>query len=188
MTAIYARSTSEWAEKTRAELFDAGIPCALVGAEYGNTHLIRRLPFVIPAPDCGDMNDRLLKDLPADGILTWSSEVPAIVAVREAYRRRIGTEPETLHRCGVRISGENIRFRGELIRLTANEKRILFLFLTCPGLYFTAEETAVLCLRDAHGNAAAVHICNLNAKTIKAANAPLIECRRYKGYRIPAET
>ena len=187
MTAIFARTKSEWAEQLREQLLDAGIPCALVGPEYGNTHLIRHLPFVIPAPDCGDMHDRLLETLPASGILTWSEDVPPIVAVREAYRRQFGAEPESMHRCGVRISGETIRFRGEPIRLTANEKRILLLFLTCAGTYFTAEETAALCLRNAPGSAAAVHICNLNAKAKKAACALVIQCRRYKGYRIPAD-
>ncbi len=185
MTAIYARTKSEWAERVREELLEAGIPCALVGPEYGNTHLIRHLPFIIPAPDCGEMNDRLLKTLPAAKILTWSADVPPIVAIREAYQRYFGTEPEFLHRSGIRISGGEIRFRGEPLRLTANEKRILLLLVSCAGTYFTADETAALCLRNAKGSAAAVHICHLNAKAKKAAYASMIECRRYKGYCIP---
>ena len=185
MTAVYARTRSEWAESLRRELFDAGIPCALVGPEYGNTTLALRLPFLILSPEDGEMHDTMRQTLPTENILAWSADVPPVPAIWQAYRRRFGEEE--LRRGGVRFMRDSVRFRGEPLHLSAHEKRIVFLLTTCADTWFTAEEIAALCLQNGSPSAASVHICHINAKTRQSVQFPMIESRRYKGYRIRSE-
>jgi len=161
-------------------------PCVLVGPEYGRTHLLARLPFVITEPGAA-VPDNLRAYIPAGKRITWSEDATAVAVLDKACREKFGTAPTQLHLAGVRFSEKTLRFRGIPLHLTPNEKRILLLLLVCRGTYFTAGEITALCLRTAYEDAAAVHICNLNAKAVQAAAHRLIECRRYKGYRIPTE-
>lgn len=185
MIALFSRSDSEWAECTREHLRDHGIPCALIGPEYGNASLAHRVPFVILSPDLPQTADSFRRQIPVRKLLTWSEDVPVLVAVREAYAREFGVHMDEIHEGGIRFVGEQVRFRGARLTLTRNERRILNLLIWCHGTWFSAEDIAALCLRSAAPGAAAVHICNINHKAQQKTNFKVIECRRFRGYRIP---
>ena len=185
MIAVYVRRRSEWAESLRCTLLDAGIPCALVGPEYGNTTLALRLPFLTLSPEDGEMHDTMRQTLPPESILSWPADVPPVQAVWQAYHRRFGEEE--LRRGGVRFMRDTVRFRGEPLHLSACEMRIVLLLTLCTDICFTAEEIASLCLQSGSASAAVVHICHINTKTQQSVQFPMIESRRYKGYRIRSE-
>ncbi|MBQ4043294.1 MAG: hypothetical protein IJD06_04785 [Clostridia bacterium] len=185
MIAIYARAHSEWGEALWSHLRAQMIPCALVGPERGNTALAYRLPFTVVEPECREEVKQMLPQLPVQNILTWAEDVSPESAVYAAYRERFGEDPGNTHYRGIRFFGAQLRFRGMPLHLTFNERRILNLMLWCRGQYFCAEEVALLCLKKPSPGAAAVHICNVNQKAQQLCLYKLIECRRFKGYRIP---
>lgn len=86
-----------------------------------------------------------------------------------------------------------VLFCGKPLYLTPNEHRILTMLRYAPTdretnekVYYSKEQLAAFCLekgRSAAG-AVAVHICNMNTKANKTVGADIVECRRYKGYRL----
>ena len=93
----------------------------------------------------------------------------------------------------VLIKNGDVLFCGKPLYLTPNEQRILTMLRYAPidpttkeKIYYTKEQLAAYCLeqgRSAAG-AVAVHICNMNNKANKTAGVDIIECKRYKGYRL----
>jgi len=182
--AIYAHSECTWAECLREDLRKAWIPCALIGPGYGFSPLAEKLPFLIIAPNT-EVSDTFIRSQSAHKILTWSEGVSVPSLVREACRQQLGIDVENLREAGIRYLGDRILYRGVRMHFTPNELLILNLLLVCRGRYFSAEEISALCLRCADANASAVHICSINRKATEVSPYKIIECRRYKGYRIP---
>ena len=84
-------------------------------------------------------------------------------------------------------------FYRQILRLTHTEQRILNMLKFAPivsedekPVYYTAEQLAAFCMTrgvQAVGSIP-VHIANINRKTICITGAPIIDNKRYCGYRI----
>ncbi len=74
---------------------------------------------------------------------------------------------------------------SKTIHFTKTEKLIITMLLLGKGWY-TPECIADYCKKESRNavKSICVHICNINKKTRAAVGRELIECRRYKGYRI----
>lgn len=185
MVALYALRASEKAVKWRKELLEVGIPAVLIGPEYGFASMAERVPFVWIDPDSAPFGNSFRKKIPIHKLISCAPDASAAAAVRTAYLRENGVSLDSLHAHSIRYVTDAVYFRGNMLFLTPDEKRILTLLLVCGGTYFTADEIAAACLNAGKSGAAAVHVCHMNAKAVRGCHVKMIECRRYAGYRIP---
>jgi len=184
MIAIYAGRANTEARECRKQLLYDGIPCALIGPEYGHADLAMRLPFLTVTEDARDIAESFICSISADKILRFPPDIPAPIAFRQAYLRRFGTDMDTAHIRDVRFIAGEVLYRGNPVHLTPVEMRILRLLLFCRGEYFHSDEIAALCTEQECAKTAAVHVCAINEKTRRISCQKIIETRRYKGYRI----
>lgn len=164
----------------------ADIPAILVGVEFGFADVIGRVPFVCIAESAAIFAQSLRRDVPPEKnveIPESAGDDEIVSAVQRQFFLRFGSDMETFHERGIRFDGRRVFFRASELHLTKNEYMIVRLLFHGAGAYFSAEEIAAACLADGVGGVA-VHICNINAKAKRAHGVPLIETKRYKGYRI----
>ncbi len=164
----------------------ADIPAILVGVEYGFADVIARMPFVAIAQSASVFAHSLLRHIPPAKIVDIPesfTDEEIVSAVQRRFFLRFGCDMETVHERGIRFDGRRVFFRAVEMHLTKNEYMIVRFLFQGSGGYFTADEIAAACLADGTGGVA-VHICNINGKAKRAHGVPLIETKRYKGYRM----
>jgi hypothetical protein len=172
--------------RIRDALREAEIPAIPVGVEFGFEDIIGRMPFVCIAESAAIFAQSLRRDVPPEKIMDIPesfSDDEIVSTVQRQFFLRFGSDMETVHERGIRFDGRRVFFRAAELRLTKNEYMIVRLLFHGGGAYFSAEEIAAACLPDGVGGVA-VHICNINVKAKRAHGVPLIETKRYKGYRI----
>lgn len=186
MIALCGRRDDLYLQRVRDALRTADIPAICVGIEFGFADMIERLPLVCFAESASSFADSLMRRVPPDKIVAIPNELSdeeIVLAVKRQLFLRFRQDVETVHERGIRFDGRRVFFRAAELHLTKNEYMIVRLLFHGCGAYFTADEIAAACLADAVGGVS-VHICNINAKAKQAHGVPLIETKRYKGYRI----
>ncbi len=186
MIAIYARRDDDEARAIRAALRREKLPAILVGPESGFCDVCGRLPFVLFTESGRRVGVGFARRLMPRQLLTCPPDVSLPALVRTQLLTRYSIDMEHLVCGSVRLRGEEILFRGYPLKLTGNEMRIVRQLAVCRDTYFSGEELAGLCLDGGGADAAAVHVCHLNQKSDALCGAPMIECRRFRGYRIPS--
>lgn len=183
MLVIYTMRTDVRAVQVRARLLDAGIPCALVGPEYGNAALVHKVPFVYFGRECKPIADGFEKTVPAYRILpSYDSLTPELLT--EYARTLYGMDYYNLSRGGIQFVNDVLHFFGNRILLTDRERCIVKLLSACPEIYFTAEEIAALCLDAGGDNAVKVHISHINSKNVSSVHDKIIYSKRFYGYYV----
>lgn len=189
MVAVYCLPEDEVAQSLRESLLAAGIPCALVGPTHGPASILYKLPLVVFTPSAEIHGESLRRKLLKNRILS-AEEIGdpayAALAIEHTYLHCFGTDFANAWEDGIRFSEGRVYFRGHFLPLTSAEHRIMRLLFHSRGTYFLTEEIAAACLTDPAAGAA-VHICNINNKSRRIALYPVIESRRFSGYRIPKE-
>lgn len=187
MVVIYTQEKDPAMEELRAKLRAKKIPCSIIGAEYGNTSLSEKVPFLICAPGCNRETDAFLQNVPSSKILQGTDDVSLYAEIQAKLYETHKANFEKGFLCGIYFINGRVRYRLEPLSPSPNERLILNLLLFCRGTYFQANELAAFCLEDPSVQSIPVHVCNLNKKCIETAMFPLIKKRRYSGYRIPAD-
>ncbi len=187
MVAVYCLRGDAFAQSLRDSFLAVGIPCVLVGPTHGPASVLQKVAFVLFAPSAIEYSEGVRRKLPEERITLLSGEENAESAVKEverAYLRRFGVNYSCAREDGIRFDAGRVYYRGHYLPLTASEYRIVRFLVHCRKKYCFSEEIAAACLADPEGGVT-VHICNINSKSRKITLYPLIECRRYSGYRIP---
>lgn len=181
MVAICAGENDREAERFSEELYNALIPCALVGPSYGFTDSVYRVPFVLFSEKSTVWSENLRRKIhPAHSLSCSDDKHIAALVYQKMYEvYRINMLNYAVN--GIYLMRSLIRFRSCVLHLTKNEQRILRLLAFCAGNWFTGEEVAAYCLRGDE-RAAAVHICHLNTKAVQGTGSKMILARRYRGY------
>ena len=185
MVAIYTRRDSGWGAAVRAGLMQDGIPAILVGDGIRDAEIARRVPYVLIDPGTGEAGERFRSTVPPRRLLCLKDGVSPTEAVCAVFPRDYGTEFSCFFSRRIRFVQDIVCFRGNPLPFTRNEKRIIRFLLASTGTFFSGDEVAAACLERGSGNAVAVHVCNINAKTMHDVRLKMIDCRRYSGYRIP---
>lgn len=186
MIALCGRRDDLHLHRVRDALRTADIPAICVGIEFGFSDVIDRVPLVCFAESASLFADSLARRVPLDKTVVIphvASDEEIVTLVKRQFFLRFRQDMETVHERGVRFDGRRVFFRAAELHLTKNEYMIVRLLFHGNGAYFTADEIAAACLANGVGGIA-VHICNINAKAKRAHGVPLIETKRYKGYRI----
>ncbi len=132
-------------------------------------------------------------EIGADDYITKPFSVRALVArVRALLRRARGDfrEPNIIRVGGLEIDPQKhtVSFKGEPIKFTPNEFRLLYLLASRAGQIFPREQL----LENLHGAASSVdrsvdsHVKNLRKKLEAASGEPMIETVYGIGYRFVA--
>lgn len=77
-----------------------------------------------------------------------------------------------------------VRFCSKRLHLTKTEKLIVNMLLMYDKGRITSEYIAVYCMVKPNVSSVRAHICNINSKAKRATGIELIDCRRFKGYRL----
>ncbi len=187
MIALCGRKDDTHIYHVRDVLREADIPAILVWIDFGFTDMIDRVPLVYFAQSSAVFASSLSRCVPPQKSVDVSesaTDTEIVSAVKHRFFLRFGCDMEALHERGVRFDGRRVYFRAMDLHLTKTESLIVRLLFHGNGAYFTGEEIAAACLKSGKGGVA-VHICNINEKAKYAHGVPLIETKRYKGYRIP---
>jgi hypothetical protein len=184
MIAIYAYKSDTEAADIRSDLLRHGIPCILIGPEYGHGSLMTRIPFVIFSRSCEEIAHGFRELLPTARVFSSCDAVHAD-ALKKRLRTVYGMDYGNLSRGGIRFINDVFYFYGNPIPLTDLETSIVKLLTICHGNYFTAEEIAAFCLEHGGAGTVPVHISHINGKNKASRNDRIIESRRYCGYRVP---
>lgn len=184
MIAIYAKKSDAEAASLRSDLLKQGIPCILIGPEYGHGALMTRVPFVVFGRGCEEIAHGFRESLPAARVFTSCDAVHAD-ALKDRLRSVYGMDYKNLTRSGIRFVIDVFYFYGNPIKLTGLETSIVKLLTICHGNYFTAEEIAAFCLDRGCAGTIPVHISHINGKNKASRNDQIIESKRYCGYRVP---
>ncbi len=172
--------------RIRAALHAADIPAVCVGAEFGFADLMDRLPFVFFSDSASVFAQALIHRVGGEKrieIPESADDGEIVDIVKHRFFLHFGTDMETQNERGIRFDSRRVFFRAQELHLTNTEYRIVRFLLSGGGTYFTGEEIAAACLASGVGGVA-VHICSINAKAKYAHGVPLIETRRFRGYRI----
>lgn len=186
MIAIYCLQDEPLPIQIREILFEMGIPAVRIGPECGNVSIAGKVPFVFFTKAALPFGKSVSSRLPSENvrILTGDEEPMEIVSsLRAEYFRRFGQNIDEARGGGFSFAGRQVSFRGHPVRLTNSEYRILRLLFHSRCVFFTAEEIGAACLSAPLGSPR-VHICNMNGKSRRVLGRPMIETRRYEGYRV----
>ncbi len=186
MIAIYCLQSEEEQASVRQNLLLEGIPAVLCGPDRENNSMIEKMPFVYFTKAALVFGRRLKEKLSPASLIELSedaSPLSLVAAVQNAYRYQSGQDYWEGFAKNIRFFGWDVFYRGSLMGFTQSEYRILRLLFHSRDVYFTAEEIEAACLVAKLGSAS-VHICNMNRKARDATGRPIVETKRYKGYRL----
>ncbi len=180
MILIVDNTKRKMREKTRADLFNRGIPCVVATTES----MDRFLPCdVIIVTERYIFEDaKYIADI-------YNSSCVILYEEKDLfdYALNIHNEKCLLKYYGRMIEYENgmFYFCSSTINFTKTEKRIIAC-LCCMPDWVSFEVLSAFCLKAAKNSSdsIAVHVCNINSKARKVTGHEIIECRRYCGYRL----
>ena len=187
MVAIYGQKSDGWIYDWRQALLSAGIPCALVGPPFGFAALADRLIFVLFSSKNDASSIAFQKSLPLEKTLDISPDTSpeALVDfVKLRFFQKFKYDFEYAEGYGIRFTEKRAYFGGHELHLTKTEYRIVRLLFHARGEYFSPEEIIAACF-ERKGSTVTTHVSNINQKARYMTEMPLIETRRYHGYRIP---
>ena len=187
MVLIYGQRSDILPFELRETLLLEGIPCALVGPEFGFASLVDRVHFVIftSIPDHAALSFR--KNIPLEKVLEIEDEpsVESVVRrVKLCYFQRFGFDFEYAEGAELRFSDKRIYFRGHELHLTKTERLIVRFLFEARDEYFSSDEICAGCFLK-KGTTVAGHISAINKKARYMTEIPLILTKRNRGYRIP---
>lgn len=182
MLLIIDNTQRKFRKNIRENMHRRGIPCALTDSDRCAEFMPARAVFVT--------EDYLLKDAEyiagiysVPHVLTVHPEDIESTAVR-IFPENLSREQPRLSRRRIRYDGKDLYFCGKSLALTKTEKLIVTLLTLCNG-WTDASIIAAYCMKNTgDANSVAVHICNANAKALRATGQKLILCRRFSGYSI----
>lgn len=182
MIAVYARRSDTQAAEACCDLRKKGIPCILVGPEYGFTSVIERVPFVFIGSGCEDLIQGFRGTIPT---IKRISDYALLTAdsLMDRFLTVYGMDYNNFTRGGIRFEGDRCYFFGNRIYLTAHEELIVRHLALCGGNFFTAEEIAEFTLSGTP-QSTTVHICNINRKNRASVTEKIIYSKRYRGYYV----
>ena len=191
MVLIVDNTRRKFRAPLRERLLAADIPCCVATAQQAAELLPVSLVAVTVAFLFEDV--RYLSELYTSAPVLLYEDTDTLYAyLVEALADHCGTRAE--RKIGrVTIREREICFYGKRIPLTRSEQRILTMLGYAPmasdtgeAVYYTSSQLAAFCMekgRQAAGSIP-VHIANINRKTTRAAGVPMIDNKRYCGYRI----
>ncbi len=187
MIAIYGKKSDHWVYDARDSLLSSGIPCVLFGPEVGFASMAETLPLILFPSQSDAVADSFRKSISQDRVMDALEPVTGtelVEMVKLRYFQKFGHDYEFATGSCVRFSDRRVFFRGHELCLTKTEYRIVRLLFHAQGQYFSAEEIAAACF-EGSGSTVSTHASSINRKARYMTEMPLIETRRYHGYRIP---
>ena len=191
MVLIIDNTRRKFRAPLRARFLDADIPCCVASLEQAVALLPASLVVVTEAYLIEDVRD-LSALYCAAPVLLHESTDSLYDFVLEAITAHLGSLSEhDVARVSTR-EGNTYFFRQRIL-LTRTERRILNMLKFAPidpatkaPVYYPAEQLAAFCMpRGAQAvGSIPVHIANINRKTICSVHLPIIENKRFHGYRI----
>jgi len=184
MILIVDNTVRKFRVSVREKLHSLCIPCAVSHLDY--------IDILFPATFCAVTERYLYEDtvfmsrMHSRTPVKVIEESPTFVEeVLEHYNVFHEAMVEKAKERYITFSERGLLYYGKYISLTKTEKRIINLLVDSKD-YVIWEKVSGYCLKDpkVSQGTVAVHISNINKKTIAATGREIIECRRYEGYKL----
>ncbi len=184
MFLIVDNTRRKFRNEVRFKFNEMSIPCIITDLNHCNDYMPAALIIVTEKYLMEDVQflAKMYDDAP---VVLWDESVDMCKFAFDTYERIYGDRIFDSSKGRLLLEKDEIYLGGRRMYFTKTETKIFYLLYYSPG-WQDKEHIAKYCLENGEKDIGAVpvHICNINNKAIRRANARIIKFKRFEGYCI----